>query len=153
MVSSQDASPIAIKLSTSGIQEDAPKDEYQRHGDTVTASKDKRRIPREPVGPCNSDSISAELKLAAESPGPGFKNQTSDFLLVKGDEFEKSSSLNTEIDKQLVLYVPKPASKKKTSYLFGTIDMSKSLNSEPSASPRRSSSSLSRFFSRNKNLS
>lgn len=155
-MTAQDVSSIAIKSSTIRTQED----ELQRHGNTESNFKDKQKVLGDLGASSISDATSVEHNLAAEGlgPNPGLENQTSDLLLVESksvedDKSEKLRLLHAEADKQLVLYVPKPASKKKTLHLFGAIDMSKSLNLEPSASPRKNGSSFSRFFSRNKNPS
>eukprot|EP00250_Pteridium_aquilinum_P019259 c24368_g1_i1 orf=492-3809(+) len=159
MVSAQDVGSIATKLSSNQVREDAPEDEVTKHGNTMsTLQKTKPRFATiDPGQRRMSDVTNDELDSFAKSPGPSLEKPASVLVvdkapLHKDDSQGKLSLLHAEADKQLVKYVPKPATRKKSNlHSFAAIDMSKSLNLDPSASPRRHGSGFSKFFSRRKN--
>ncbi|MCO5587324.1 hypothetical protein L7F22_041273 [Adiantum nelumboides] len=65
-----------------------------------------------------------------------------------------STRSHNDADMQIVPYVTKPASKKKSNlHSFPTSPMSKFLNLEPSATPRKQANSISKFFSRHRSPS
>lgn len=161
MVSAQDVSSPAIKLSSAiGTQEHTLKDEHQRQGSALSSTlKDDQQVPSElTAATITSDAYSVvELRGAVEGqdPAPGFRKKSSDLSsLLTGYKSVTSSPLHSEFAKQqCAVRVSKPSSKKKIQHLLSNQDMSKSLSLERPASPRRSASSFSKYFSRNKGSS
>ncbi|KAI5059183.1 hypothetical protein GOP47_0025502 [Adiantum capillus-veneris] len=152
IVSTQDGSPIVAYLDQ--VQDNAIKAGLLNNGSPTST-------PQQTLGPRDLESCSISrvttdsLTDSPKSADFGSQKQAFDLWDKKNPWYTNQDPTKSPKDggKQIVPYVSKPAKKKSNLHTFGVSSMSKSLNLEPSASPRKHANSFSKLFSRHRSPS